>query len=140
MTPSPDGKAWPVAWPVLLHFDGQAELGVVRDLDEWQLDPDLYAWPYGEGDRVIDSEGLEYRLTCDGSRGPGVSSLEPTGGRLLPKDVQILAQAHLEAVGAEVAWLEAYLADVPGKSRIRATILYVSKVESSRPESTEDEE
>lgn len=125
---------------MLLQYDGQAELGVVRDQEEWQLDPDLHAWPYGAGDRVIDSEGLEYQLIYDGARGPGVSSPVPTGERLRANDVQVLAEQHLAAVGAQVAWLEAYLADVPGGSRIRAMILYVSKVESSRPESMDDDE
>ncbi len=49
-------------WPMILQVAGEAELRVIRSQDEWQIDPALYARRYKEADRLIDSEGVEYRL------------------------------------------------------------------------------
>ena len=47
-------------WPMLLQYAGEAELRVVRDQDEWDLDPELQRRPFRPEDRLIDSAGVEY--------------------------------------------------------------------------------
>ncbi len=135
------GAAPRLEWPMLLQYGGEEELEVVRSQDEWDLDPDLHAKPYQPEDRLIDSEGVEYRLVFAGSRGRGRNSLVPTGRRYSPGEVESVAARHIASVGGQPEWLTGHLRDIADGQRIRATILYLSKLAAADvSEASEDDE
>jgi hypothetical protein len=125
-----------VSWPALLHYAGKEELGYVRDADEWQLDPDLHAWPYGPADRLIDSDGRVFRLEFAGAGGPGRSSPSATADKVSMDAVLSLALGHLNARGIPAALLSAHLDGYPIAHRLRALVRYVGRHESG--EAAED--
>jgi hypothetical protein len=126
---------------MLLQFAGEAELRVVRDQDEWELDPDLHARTYEAEDRLIDSAGVEYRLVFTGSPGRGRNSIVPTRRRYSHGEVESIAERHIKSVGAQPEWLAGHLRDIADSQRIRASILYLSKLAAADvSEATEDDE
>lgn len=127
---TPGGPAWPT---IVLYADG-SEIGIVRDRDEWDLDPGLYGRAFGADDRLIDSEGAEFRLVLKASR----NVIEPTGRRYRPEEMQSIAERHVVGMGGKPEWLLAYLADIAESHKIRATILYLSKLE--RDDASEESE
>lgn len=138
---TPDGTAPRLEWPMLLQCAGEAELGVVRDQDEWDLDPDHHARPYPPQDRLIDSAGVEYRLEFTGSPGRGRNAILPTGRRYSPSEVESIAERHIARVGAQPEWLAGHLSDIADSQRIRATILYLSKLTAADvSEAADDDE
>jgi hypothetical protein len=135
------GAAPKLEWPMLLQYAGEEELEVVRSQDEWEIDPELHARPYQPEDRLIDSEGVEYRLVFAGSPGRGRNSLVPTGRRYSPGEVESLAARHIASVGAQPEWLAGHLRDIANGQRVRATILYLSKLAAADvSEASEDDE
>jgi protein structure with unknown function len=125
----------PVSWPVLVQYADGSDLVVVNDRDHWELDPELSSRPYAPEDRLIDSGGAEYRLVFESAGSRRRTAIEPTGRRLAPGDVRSIVERHIASLGAEPEWLAAYLADVAKGLEIRATILYLSKLE--RPDASE---
>jgi len=138
---TPDGAAPRLEWPMLLQCAAEAELRVVRDQDEWELDPDLHARKYRPEDRLIDSAGVEYRLELSVSPGRGRNAITPTGRRFGPAEVQSIAERHIAGVGAQPEWLAGHLRDIAEGLRIRATILYLSKLAAAdASEAAEEDE
>ena len=134
---TPDGTAPRLEWPMLLLYAGEAEVGVVRDQDEWELDPELHARRYQPEDRLIDSAGVEYRPEFTQGR----NAIVPTGRRYGPKEVESIAERHIAGAGAQPEWLGAHLRDVAESQRIRASILYLSKLAAAGvSEAAEDDE
>jgi hypothetical protein len=127
-----------VAWPAVLVYGGEPELLVIRDHDEWQLDPELHVQPYDGGDRLIDSAGREYRFDYVGTPGVGRATLLPTGARLEPAQFQEVAARHVEACGAPAEWLAAHLDGIPAAEQIRAAIGYVQRIDAA-PAGEDDE-
>jgi hypothetical protein len=123
-----DGASARPAWPTLVQSSGVTKLRVVRDQDEWDLDPGLHARPYQPEDRLIDSAGVEYGLVYSGSPGKGRNALHATGRRLSPGEMQLIAERHIESVGGQPEWLVAHLRDIADSQKIRATILYLAKL------------
>jgi hypothetical protein len=135
------GAASRLEWPMLLRYAGEEELEVVRSQDEWEIDPDRHARPYQAEDRLIDSEGVEYRLAFTGSPGRGRNSLVPTGRRYRPPEVEAMAARHMVTVGAQPEWLAGHLRGIADGQRVRATILYLSKLSAADvSEASEDDE
>jgi len=138
---TPDGTAPRLAWPMLLLYAGEAEVGVVRDQDEWELDPELHARTYQAEDRLIDSAGVEYRLVFAGSPDRGRNAIVPTGRHYSHGEVESIAERHIAGAGAQPEWLGAHLRDVAESQRIRASILYLSKLAAADvSEAAEDDE
>lgn len=138
---TPDSTTPRLEWPMVLQYAGEAELRVVRDQDEWEIDPDLHARPYQPEDRLIDSAGVEYRLAFTGSPGRGRNAILPTGRRYRPSELESIAERHIARVGAQPEWLAGHLSDIADSQRIRATILYLSKLAAADvSEATEDDE
>lgn len=138
---TPDGVAPRLEWPMLLQQAGEAELEVVRDQDEWALDPAHHARPYQPEDRLIDSTGVEYRLEFTRSSGRGQNAILPTGRRYTPKEVESIAERHIVNAGAQPEWLAGHLRDIAESQRIRATILYLAKLAAADvSEAAEDDE
>jgi protein structure with unknown function len=127
-------------WPTLVRYAGDAELRVVRDQDEWDLDPELHARPFRPEDRLIDSVGLEYRLVFTGPPRRGRNSIHATGHRHTPPDVQAIAARYLASFGAQPEWLVAHLREIPDGHRIHATILYLAKLAAADASAASDEE
>jgi hypothetical protein len=126
---------------MLLRYSGEPELEVVRDQDEWALDPAHHARPYQPEDRLIDSAGVEYRLEFTGSPGRGKNALLPTGRRYSPKEVEAIAERHIVNAGAQPEWLAGHLQDIAESHKIRATILYLAKLAAAdASEAAEDDE
>jgi protein structure with unknown function len=123
-------------WPMLLRYAGETELRVIRTQDEWQIDPELHARRYGPEDRLIDSEGVEYRLLPNGSRNEMVA----TGRRYSADEFIALAATHIRAAGAEPEWLAGHLRGIAEAHKIRATILYLSKLAAADVAEGSDEE
>jgi hypothetical protein len=122
---------------MLLLSAGDTEIRVVRDRDAWDIDPEFHARRYGPEDRFIDSSGAEYRTTFQRGR----SAIVPTGRRFSAKEVEDMAVRRVVDAGGAREWLEARLAEVAENQRIRAAILYLSKLAAPDvSESAEDEE
>jgi hypothetical protein len=130
------GKSPALAWPAIVQYGDGSDLVVVNDGDHWALDPELSAHAYDSEDRLIDSAGAEYRLPFEKTEERGRTFLQPTGRRLDARDVQAVVERHISSMGAQPDWLAAYLADVAEELKIRATILYLSKLE--RPDASEE--
>jgi hypothetical protein len=113
---------------MLLQCAGDAELGIVRTRDEWEIDPDLHARRYQADDRLIDSAGVEYRLEFRSGAGRGRNEIVPTGRRYQPEEVASLAMRHIESLGARPEWLSSHLSEIGGSQRIWAIILYLAKL------------
>jgi hypothetical protein len=111
-------------FPILLQLVGDSEIRVIRTEDEWQIDPELHGRRYAPEDRLIDSEGVEYSLALEGSR----NAIKPTGRLYTPGGFVAMAANHISAAGAQPEWLAAHLKDIAEGHRIRATILYLSKL------------
>lgn len=111
-------------WPMLLQYAGLAELRVVRDQDEWDLDPDLRGRPFRPEDRLIDSAGVEYRASFTEGR----NRIVATGRRCTPEEVQSIANRHIAELGAEPEWLASHLREIAAGLKIKATLLYLSKL------------
>jgi hypothetical protein len=123
-----------VAWPAVVRRARQKELVLVRSLEDWRLDPELHARPWGAEDRLIDSAAREYALR---SAPPARTSVVATEARSTPGQLQELALKHLAASGRPAEWLAAFLADVAEAHRWKATILYLLKTtarEASEPD------
>jgi hypothetical protein len=124
-------------FPILLQLVRDSELRVVRTEDEWQIDPELHGRRYASEDRLIDSDGVEYGLTLEGSR----NAIKPTGRLYTPEGFIAMAGNHIRAAGAEPEWLAAHLKGIAENHKIRATILYLSKLAAADiPEGGSDEE
>jgi hypothetical protein len=124
-------------FPILLQLVRDSELRVIRTEDEWQIDPELHGRRYAPEDRLIDSEGVEYRLALEGSR----NQILPTGRNYTPEAFVAMAANHIRAAGAQPEWLEGHLRGIADANKIRATILYLSKLANAEvPESSEEEE
>jgi protein structure with unknown function len=121
---------------MLLQFAGKAELRIVRTRDEWEIDPDLHARRYQPADRLIDSEGVEYRLALEGSR----NEIVATGRRYSPGEFAPIAEKHIRAAGAQPEWLSGHLRGIADSHKIRATILYLSKLAAADLSEGADEE
>ncbi len=138
---TPEGKQPRLEWPMLLQCAGEAELSVVRDQDEWDLDPAHHARAYSPEDRLIDSAGVEYRLLFSGSPDRGRNAVLPTGRRLSPSEVETIAVRHMVGVGAQAEWLAGHLRDIAESQKIRAIVLYLSKLAAAdASDAAEDEE
>jgi hypothetical protein len=123
-----------VAWPAVVRRARAKELVLVRSLEEWRLDPELHARPFGADDRLIDSAGREYVLR---STAPARAVVVATEARSTPAQLHELAERHLAASGRPAEWLAAFLSDVAEAQRWRATILYLLKTtirEASGPD------
>src|SRR5262245_31351652 len=114
-----------VAWPAVLKYSRSDALVVVDNQDEWDIDPELNAWPYDEDDRLIDSDGIEYRPAFGGSAPAGKAGLEPTGTAWTSSLFAPLAEKHLTLAGVPTEWLTAHLAEIPEPQKVRAAIQYV---------------
>jgi hypothetical protein len=126
---------------MLLRVAGEAEAAIVRSQDEWRLDPDFHARKYQPDDRLIDAAGVEYRLEHSGGAGRDRNAILPTGRRYDPTEVQAIAERHIGSVGAKPEWLSSHLKDIPEGQKIRAIILYLSKLAAAEASDvTEDEE
>jgi hypothetical protein len=119
-----------VEWPAVLIYAGEDELLVIGDGDEWLLDPALHVQPYDDRDRLVDSNGVEYRFGYEGAAGEGRASLAATGVRLTPAEFQEIAARHVTASGAPGEWLAAHLQDIPDSQKIRSAIRYVERVDA----------
>lgn len=128
------------AWPTLLQYANEGGLRVVRDQDEWELDPELHAQPFRPEDRLIDSTGLEYRLVFTGSPRRGRNAIHPTGHGHGAAEVQAIAERHVVSLGAQPEWLTAHLKDIPNGHRIRAIILYLAKLAAAEASAASDED
>jgi hypothetical protein len=138
---SPDGTQARLEWPILVQTAGEAELGVVRDQDMWEIDPALHAKQYQPEDRLIDSAGVEYRLVFKGTPGRGRNALLATGRRYSSGEVASIVERHIVSVGAKPEWLAGHLRGIADGQRIRAIILYLSKLAAADVEDgVEDEE
>lgn len=123
MNGAPPDRAAP-RWPMLLQRADEPDLRIVRDQDEWNLDPDLRSRKFQPEDRLIDSSGVEYRPTL----AQGRNAVVRTGRRYRSAEVQSIANRHLTNVGAEPGWLAEHLREIAEGQRIRAIILYLSKL------------
>ena len=92
----------PVAWPAAIRREKETELRIVADQKEWDLDPDLSGWPYGENDRLVDSTGREHRLVWVGNGRRGTADPEPTERVLSLLEIAALCESHLMSIGASV--------------------------------------
>ncbi len=138
---TPGGSAPRLEWPMLLQYADEAELRVVRDQDEWELDPDLHTRQYQPEDLLIDSAGVEYRPVFTGSPGRGRNALVATGRRYSPGEMESLAERHIAGVGAQPEWLRGHLRDIADGLKIRAIILYLSKLAAADvSEAADDDE
>ena len=54
-----------IQWPAVIKFHGDDELLYVRNQQEWNADPDLYAHRYEDEDRLMDGAGKLYTLPFD---------------------------------------------------------------------------
>jgi hypothetical protein len=123
-------------FPILLQLARDSELRVIRTEDEWQIDPELHGRRYAPEDRLIDSEGVEYRLAFEGSR----NAILPTERRYAPEEFVAMAANHIRATGAQPEWLEGHLRGIAEGYKIRATILYLSKLAAADVSEGADEE
>ena len=123
-------------WPMLLQYAGEAELRVVRDQDEWDLDPELRRRPFRPEDRLIDSAGVEYRA----SFAEGRNRIVATGRRCTPEEVQSIANRHIAELGAEPEWLASHLREIAAGLKIKATLLYLSKLAAAADASSDTSE
>jgi hypothetical protein len=123
MSGMPPDRAAP-RWPMLLQQAGEPDVRIVRDQDEWNLDPELRSRKFQPDDRLIDSSGIEYRP----SFAQGRNAVVRTGRRYASAEVQSIANRHLTNVGAEPGWLAEHLKEIGEGQRIRAIILYLSKL------------
>jgi hypothetical protein len=117
-----------IDWPMILRTAGEAELGLVRTEDEWEIDPSLHARRYQPEDRLIDAAGVEYRLEFRTVSGRGRNEIVATGRRYQAEEVVSLAERHVETVGARTEWLHGHLAGIADEQRIRAVMLYLAKL------------
>jgi hypothetical protein len=125
-----------VQWPAVIKYASADQLVVVDDADEWQIDPELHAWPYQDDDRLIDASGAEYRF---GSGIPGMeASIEPTGRHVDPREFREMAERHLAATGFPEEWLGEQLQGIPEAQLVRAAVLYVARL-ARRQESDGEE-
>jgi protein structure with unknown function len=127
-------------WPTLVQYASDPELRVVRDQDEWELDPELRARPFQPEDRLIDSAGREYRLVFTGPPRRGRNSIQATGHRHSPDEMQTIAEFYVASLGAQPEWLAAHLRDIPDGHRIRATILYLAKLAAADVAASTDDD
>ena len=88
--------------PAFIEHGGEADLAYVSNGEEWELDPDLSAWPYSPKDRLIDSEGWEYRLLFLGVPKQGRVIPDATGVRLASAQMSALVERHLLSTGHSV--------------------------------------
>jgi hypothetical protein len=135
--------AWgQVLWPAVLRYAGADELSIVSNRDEWDIDPELHAWPYRDEDRLVDANGVEYRLgVTAGANAMGQATVEATGTKYSPAEFQQLVERHLKASGAPEGWLATYLADFQDGQRIRATMQYLLRNrETTERDGAEEEE
>ncbi len=123
-------------WPMILQIADEAELRVIRSQDEWQIDPALHARRYKEADRLIDSEGVEYRLALAGPR----NEIVATGRRYTSDEFVSVAADHVRAAGAQPEWLAGHLRGIAEGFKIRATILYLSKLAAADVSEGPDED
>jgi hypothetical protein len=129
-----------VTWPAVIKYASADQLVVVDDADEWQIDPELNAWPYQEGDRLIDASGTEYRFGFSGIPGLEVS-IEPTGQPVSPSAFREITEKHLAATGFPEEWLAEQLEGLPEAQHVRAAVLYVARLARRQErDSTEEPE
>src|SRR5262245_51709819 len=83
-----------VGWPAWVRFKGEAELLSVTNQTEWELDPDLHAWPYDADDRLVDSAGREFVIDFVGEPGKGIAVPVPTGAVLDATTIREAVRAH----------------------------------------------
>ena len=119
-----NGPSVSVAWPAAIKFANEAELSIVRDQDEWQLDPDLSAWPYDERDRLVDSDGREHRIAWSGDRRRGTATPEATERVLSPEEVSTLFEGHLESIGVSLSAYRERVAKAPTNDRARESLAF----------------
>lgn len=129
-----------VAWPAVLRYAGQPALAVVSSQDEWDLDPDLHSWPYQEEDRLVDSNGAEFRIVFMDIAVPGGWVVEATGKTYGVAEFQDVVEQHLAAVGTPEEWLSEYLRDFQEGQRIRAALQYIARISKSDSLDAADEE
>jgi hypothetical protein len=134
-------RAARVAWPAVLKYAAEDGLVIVDSLSEWNLDPDLYARPFADADRLIDSAGVEYRLVFEGAPGVGHAQIEPTGKTYPAAEFREVATRHLKTIGAPGEWLAAHLQDIPDGHQVRVTVQYLARLgDAERDDETEEEE
>ncbi len=51
-----------IKWPAIIQFVGDAELTHINSEVDWVRDPQLHAVRYLPGERLIDSNSIEYTL------------------------------------------------------------------------------
>lgn len=51
-----------INWPAVLKYHGEYELVFIENQEQWDKDPDLYYYAYDSADRLLDSDGILYRL------------------------------------------------------------------------------
>lgn len=130
-----------VLWPAVLQYAGADEVAVVSSRDEWDVDPELHAWPYRDEDRLVDANGIEYRLgVAAGANAMGEVMVVPTGTQYSPADFQQVVERHLKVAGAPDGWLAAYLEEFQDGQRIPATMQYLLRIRKTAPPDSTDEE
>jgi hypothetical protein len=117
-----------VAWPAVLKLSDDDMLIVVDDLDEWQLDPDLRQRRFTSEDRLIDCDGVEFRIGSDGEPGTAQFLLVPTGAQLTSVEFRQIVCPHLLKIGVPEEFLEGPLHGVPEYQQVRAALLYVARL------------
>jgi hypothetical protein len=128
-----------VTWPAVIKYASADQLVVVDDADEWQIDPELHAWPYREEDRLIDAGGMEYRFGMSGIPGLEVT-IEPTGEQVSAGAFREVVERHLAAVGFPEEWLADQLQGIPESQHVRAAVLYVARLARRQESDTTDTE
>jgi protein structure with unknown function len=134
-----------IAWPAVLAYAGADQLCVVDNQDEWDVDPELHAWPYRDEDRLIDSKGIEYALEPTGRLGADAVRFVPTGKVLSAGEMRERVAGHLRAIKTPEEWLDAYLQEFSEALRVSAALQYVARLEKADEagetgETGEDEE
>ena len=85
-----------IAWPAVISYAGDGELGYVTDRAEWLADADLSAFDYDPADRLVDSHGQVFALSL---RGNGHVVPRAPGARLTCEQFADLLRDHFSAVG-----------------------------------------
>lgn len=86
-----------VNWPAIVKHSGDDELIYIANQEQWDTEIDLHSFEYVVTDRLIDSSGQTYNLTC---RENEFVKLESKAEALELKDILGLVKAHAAQSGS----------------------------------------
>jgi len=86
-----------INWPCILKHSNDAELVYISDRAEWRNETDFYCVEYDESDVLIDSSGMQFKLT---TRENGYVEPDPNGEYMKLEEILGLIKAHAAQKGS----------------------------------------